>query len=260
MASIDSSSPEVTVSVVSHGQGVLLAPLLEQLERVSRTLPMHVLVTLNLPEPRPHIQSRPGFDITWIENATPLGFGENHNAAFHRSKTKYFAVLNPDLRLDANSLPPLIACVAQKPGVAGPRVLAPAGTIEDSARHVPSPLRLFGRWWHRRFEADYPAGVAEQQVDWLAGMCLVFDADTYRRVGGFDERYRLYCEDVDICLRIHLEGLWVTWIQDAVVVHEAQRTSHSRWRYRAWHVRSLLRLLSSVTYWRFRVFGRTIRT
>lgn len=250
-----STSPRLTVSIVSHGQGSLLDPLLRQLRDAAAVLPMHVIVTQNLPELRTPIESQTGFVLDWIENAAPRGFGENHNSAFRLCTTEFFCVMNPDVRLTPESLTPLLASVTQKAGVAGPRVMSPAGRVEDSARRVPTPLRLCSRWWRRRFEADYAVEPSEQQVDWLAGMCLVFDRATFHAVSGFDERYRLYCEDVDICLRVHLAGRAVSWVQNGIVVHDAQRTSHRNWRYRMWHIRSLFRLLSSVAYWRFRIKG-----
>ncbi|WP_224005780.1 glycosyltransferase [Cupriavidus pinatubonensis] len=217
---------------------------------------MQIILTLNLPEGRPEITQTECFEVVWIENQQPKGFAENHNAAFAYCRAPYFCVLNPDVRLDGGSLPPLLECLARSPGVAGPRVIAPAGTVEDNARRLPSPLRLLSRWWLRRFESDYSPVVLEQQVDWMAGMCLVFDRATYQDVGGFDTRYRLYCEDVDVCLKVHLAGRYVTWVQAGVVIHDAQRASHRHWRYLAWHVGSLIKLYTSATYWRFRFSNR----
>nr|WP_316673936.1 glycosyltransferase family 2 protein [Ralstonia chuxiongensis] len=242
----------ITISVVSHGQADLLAPLLDQLRLAAAVVPMQVIVTLNLPEEQPAAASAPGFELEWIANPAPQGFAENHNAAFKHCRTKFFCVLNPDVRLGVDSLSPLVACLTRLPGVAGPRVVSERGDIEDSARRVPGPLRLLARWWHRRFEPDYSPMVGEQTVDWLAGMCLMFDIDSYRVVGGFDEKYHLYCEDIDICLKMHLASRHVTWVQDAVVVHNAQRTSHRKLRYLIWHIGSLLKLFTAADYWRFR--------
>ncbi|MBY4898112.1 glycosyltransferase family 2 protein [Cupriavidus sp. AU9028] len=246
----------ITVSIVSHGQMALMTPLLAQLQRLSARIPLHLVVTLNLPEAVPAIEQTPRFRLTWLRNDRPLGFGANHNRAFAHCRTACFCVLNPDVRLEAGSLAILADVVARRPGVAGPRVVSPRGTVEDSARHVPSVWRLLRRWASGRFEAEYPTDQSEQQVDWIAGMCMVFDSASFARVGGFDETFWLYCEDVDLCLRMHLAGLRVTWVQDAVVVHDAQRASRRRWRYLAWHVESLIRLLCSPTYWRFRMKTR----
>lgn len=250
----------VTVSVVSHGQIDLLLPLLQQLADISADFPLHVLITQNLPELRPALLENKQFRVQWITNQQPLGFAENHNNAFEHCKTGFFCVLNPDVRLDLSSLVSLRDCVNLRPGVAGPRVVSSAGGVEDSARFVPSATRLLKRWAIRRFLVDYPCQVEEQQVDWLAGMCLMFDRGSYARLKGFNSGFRLYCEDVDICLRCHLAGLSVTWLQRAVVIHDAQRNSRRRWRYLFWHVCSLLKLLHSTTYWRFRIKKQIAQT
>lgn len=241
----------VTVSIVSHGQGELLQPLLAQLIGVSGDLPLKILVTLNLPEPLFVTPSSGGADVEIIHNHAPRGFGENHNAAFRRCDTPYFCVLNPDVRLDAGVLEVLMAIVRQSPGVAGPRVVAPDGRIEDSARLLPTPLRLFRRRLADVNGPDYSATVVTQPVAWLAGMCMLFDAESYRLVGGFNERYFLYCEDVDVCLRLQLAGRTVTWTQDAAVLHDARRASHRNYRYMGWHLRSLIRLWCSRPFWAY---------
>lgn len=252
--------PALTVSIVSHGQRALIQPLLDQLFVVSRQMPLCVIVTHNLPEQALAIAADSDFQILFVHNERPRGFGENHNAAFRLSESPHFCVLNPDVRLDASALCSLLGTVRRRPGVAGPRVQAPDDRVEDSARRVPTVSRLTGRWLRRRFAPDYSESLPEQQVDWLAGMCLLFDRDSFRAVGGFDERFFLYCEDVEICLRLHLSGRSVTWTQHATVIHDAQRASHRQGKYLALHVQSLLRLWKCATYWRFLFRGRVPET
>ena len=235
----------LTASVVSHHQEALLERLLPQLLAIPG---LQIVVTLNAggesfeaSDPR----------IRVIRNARPKGYGANHNAAFKLCRTPYFAVLNPDLGLTSTTFGPLIACVAEAPGVAGPHVYSPAGTIEDSARRLPRIARLLARRIAGQSSPDYDASVSRQQVDWVAGMCLMFDSESFRAVGGFDERYHLYCEDVDICLRLHLMYRQVNWVKEAAVVHDARRSSRRRLRYIWWHLSSLTRLFLSAAYWRF---------
>lgn len=244
--------PVLAISIVSHGHGAMLGPLLRQIDTVAHTIPVQVVVVQNLPEQRPAVVPA-GLPVTWVENAAPLGFAENHNAAFRLTTAPYFCVLNPDVAVTADSFLPLLDALKTKPGVVGPRVESPAGGIEDSARRVPGVVRLVVRWLARRFEADYDPRIPMQKVDWLAGMCLVFDRASFEQVGGFDPRYRLYCEDVDVCLRLHLQRRFVGWVQSARVVHDAQRASHRNLRYMVWHIKSLLLLLTSRSYWRFRI-------
>ncbi|MCO4888763.1 glycosyltransferase [Cupriavidus sp. WGtm5] len=248
---------KIAISIVSHGQSRLVEPLLAQLRELSTRVDLDVIVTENLPGDPIHVASNSRFRVRKICNPEPKGFGANHNAAFALCETEWFVVMNPDLRLTETGLTALMTCLKERPGVAGPRVVTKEGRIEDSARRVPGVLRLASRWYRRRFEPEYNPSVALQGVDWLAGMCLAFDRRTFEEVGGFDDRFHLYCEDVDICLRVHLLGGSVTWVQSSVVVHDAQRTSHRKWRYLLWHVSSLGKLLTSRPYWQYRLLPST---
>jgi len=247
---------EITVSIVSHRQAALVRPLLAQLHSLSAKARLHVIITQNVPEDRIPVEESESFRVTWFTNPTPVGFGANHNAAFELCRSACFIVLNPDVKLSSDSVLRLAGHLVRWPGVAGPRVVSPSGGLEDSARRVPGLARLAKRWILGRFEPDYDASIECQSVDWVAGMCLAFDRDSFARVGGFDSRFHLYCEDVDICLRLRLLGRHVTWLQAATVVHDAQRASRRKWRYLAWHLQSLSRLMISAAYWRFRLRAR----
>lgn len=236
------SAPAVTASVVSHGQGALLARLLDDLFRVHPPSLVHLVVTLNVSEPLPDLARAP-FRVTVIENLRPLGFGSNHNRAFMHCETPWFCVLNPDLRIGADFLAPMLAAAAPQDMVLAPRVLEPEGVMADSARELPTPWRLVRRALGDRRPA------AHHHVDWLAGMCLLIRSDAFRALRGFNERYFMYCEDVDLCLRAQLAGGRLRQIEAAEVLHQAQRASRRSWRHLRWHVQSLLRL------W----FGGTLR-
>ncbi|WP_439670924.1 Glycosyl transferase [Cupriavidus necator] len=242
----------LTVSVVSHGQAAVVTPLLLELDALAREFDFELILTENVPDAELPLPDLPNLRLRVLRNRAPQGFGENHNRAFREADCRYFCVLNPDARLHGNPFAALIDALPEGLGVAGPRVEGPEGEVEDSARHVPTLARLAGRYMGRRFEADYDPAVPRQSVDWVAGMCMMFDAATFARLGGFDERFHLYCEDVDICLRAHLDGVAVLWVQEATIGHAAQRDSRRRLKYLMWHVSSLLRLVSSDAYRRFK--------
>jgi GT2 family glycosyltransferase len=244
----------IAVSIVSHGHDGLIEPLFHDLRRISAERPLELLLTENVPGNIAMIARRAGVDFKLRRNAKPLGFGANHNLAFTCSTAPYFLVLNPDVRLpDPGALDVLARSLECRPGVCGPRVLAPNGSIEDSARFIPDIRRLSQRIVSSSHGLDYDASLSVQNVDWLAGMCLMFDRASYATVGGFDEGYHLYCEDVDICLRLHLARKSVLWIQDAVVIHDARRQSRRLvGRYLRWHVSSMWRLMMSRAYREFK--------
>ncbi|CAG2158756.1 glycosyltransferase [Cupriavidus numazuensis] len=241
--------PEITVSVISHGQGELILPLLQQLSSIAKVLPLRVIVTENMPGTGGAlVPLGEGLYDQLIANPQPKGFGANHNAAFERCVTPFFCVINPDIRLDGEPFSGLCEVLRAAPGIAAPCVMNSAGSLEDSARRVPTPARLWRRAVCGKRQADYVPHGGVVTVDWVAGMLMMFDTDVFRRLGGFDDRFHMYCEDVDVCLRAHLAGFSVQWATGVRVVHDAQRESHRKWKYRAWHVESMARLLLSRSY------------
>ncbi len=236
----------MTLSIVSHRQQPLVSTLLEDLARIASPLVSAIVVTHNVVEPPAAVPAALAAVTTSIDNAAPKGFGANHNAAFARCTTPYFVVLNPDIRLTADPFPPLLARLAGGVALVAPRIVTPAGREEDAARELITPWRLIE---HRVFARERRAAA---DFDWLAGMFLVVRSDAFRTLGGFDERYFMYCEDFDLCARLRLAGWRIARAASVTVVHDAQRASHRSTRHLAWHVASLVKMWLSPTFWRYR--------
>ena len=242
----------ITLSIVSHGQAALVATLLDDIARVASPHVTAIVVTHNVDESSPTWPESLASHIVTIANASPRGFGANHNAAFKRSATPYFVAMNPDLRLVADPFDKLVArfesCAADEAriGAVAPCIVAADGTPEDSARCLITPIDLI----RRRIGG---AGRApSKNPQWLAGMFILVSSAAFRAVGGFDERYFMYCEDFDLCARLRLNGWRFEVVESAIVVHAAQRASHRSLRHLTWHVASLLKMWSSPTFWRYR--------
>jgi len=239
MQAASSCSGGLVVSVVSHGHGPLVGALLQDLARYCKASVTRVVLTLNqADEPLPSHQLWP-FEFQVRRNQQPLGFGANHNRALCDAKEHCVCVLNPDVRLTSDPFGALVAAVLQ-PGVgcAYPVQVDGVGKEQDSERALPTPAAL----WRRRILRH-----GEARVDWVNAACLVLPRTVWQQVGGFDERYFMYCEDVDLSLRIRLAG-WAIRRVPVVIVHGGERASHRRLRYLLWHVRSLLRLWLSPVY------------
>jgi N-acetylglucosaminyl-diphospho-decaprenol L-rhamnosyltransferase len=238
--------PEVSISIVSHGQAELVAGLLADLEKHCATS-IEVILTLNIPEDLPF---RPGdfrFPVRVIENSQVHGFGANHNAAFKHAKADFFCVLNPDVRLERDPFPDLVAALQDTSvAVAAPLVLSPVGNAEDSARRFPTPFSVISKLWSVA-PPDYQPGTEPMFPDWVAGMFMLFRSATFRAARGFDEGYFLYYEDVDLCWRLRNVGLQAVLVPSARVVHAAQRASHRSLRHLRWHVASMLRYFGKRT-------------
>lgn len=204
-----------------------------------------VLLTMNIPEPEIDCPESMRPRLVLIRNDHPKGFAANHNQAFQQCKTPLFAVVNPDIRLGEDPFPRLIETAMRGScGLAAPMVRNSEGAIEDSARHFPTPLRLLAKllgMGDGRHEVV--AGHIPVAVDWTAGMFLVFRAEAFRDLGGFDEGFFLYYEDVDICIRLWKSGRSILLHPDISVIHDAQRASRRHPRFMVWHFSSMLRYL-----------------
>ena len=244
-----SSRHPITISIVSHGQLALVLPLLEQLDRYSRAVIDKVLLTLNIPEADLLAGRSWGFEVERIENASPKGFGANHNQAFERCGTEWFLVLNPDIRFDNDVLSPLLAQAATDAGLLTPRILEPGKTEPEPHRALLTPLEIVGR--------KKPGYVGPTVPAWIPGLFMLFRSKAYRQVGGFDEKFFMYGEDFDICARTRLAGWKLQVGENLLARHDAQRESHRSRKYLYWHVTSLLKVWLSASFWRYlRLQGR----
>lgn len=231
---------DICVSIVSHDQAQLTAQLLADLQ--NRCPGLEIIVTHNIPESAAGGDTPGRAAVRHLENSTPKGFGANHNEAFRHCRSRYFSVLNPDIRIHANPFPGLLRAL-EDPGVGlvAPRVFNPSGELEDSVRRFPTPTGLLAKalgLGDSRIEVPEQHSVS---VDWVAGMFMLFRSEAFAEIGGFDERFFLYYEDVDICARLWKRGWKVTLQPEASVVHAAQRASHRHARYRRWHLASMAR-------------------
>mgnify|MGYP001554480320 FL=1 len=252
--------PAVTISIVSHGQMELVLPLLQDLEAIHHTTPLHVVLTLNVPEAIPCVPEDFAFSLQIMRNSQPLGFGANHNRAFSQAQGGIFCVLNPDIRITQNPFPDLLkACADPHTGLAAPAIYSPSGQLEDSARKFPTPWRIAHRVLTRRRTRDYAAPTTVLHPDWVAGMFLLLRTTVYRQLGGFDERYFLYYEDVDLCARARLAGLEIVQLALPGVIHNAQRASHRDPKYLRWHVGSMLKFFTSAAFLRWQWLRLTQR-
>lgn len=254
---VDQRTIDISISVVSHSQITLVAQLLEDIDVHCKDSNLEFILTLNTDEELPFALDSFSRPIKLIRNETPLGFGANHNQAFTHATGRYFCVMNPDIRLDSDPFNALLACFDDvSVGVVAPRVLAENGEIEDSARRFPSPLKIISKVFGICVGPDYVISDAPIFPDWVGGMFMLFSRYVFKRLGGFDERYFLYYEDVDICGRLRLLGYEVVLCPQANVTHHAQRRSHRSFRYLRWHVSGMVRFFLSPVYWRLRLTSR----
>jgi len=235
----------ISISLVSHGHGRLLASLFNDLQTY-RPTGIEVILTLNIQETLPFDPNSFAFPVKLIRNSTPRGFAANHNAAFRAARGQLFCVLNPDIRLNADPFPALIDELKDTSvGAVAPLILGPDGSIEDSARPFPTFLSLVRKALGIAPKRYYEIGSTSISPDWVGGMFILVRRDAFDAVGGFDARYYLYYEDVDLCDRLRRKGVDIRLVPKASAVHHARRQSRRDLRYMLWHLSSILRYLFS---------------
>ena len=232
---------QVTVSIISHGHGALVSSLLADLAKHCGPA-VSVVLTLNIPEQPPISEAGYPFQIRIVSNDAPMGFGANHNAAFKHCANPYYCILNPDVRLAENPFPQLIGELDKpKVGVVAPRIVNPEGSTEDSARRFPTPWFIARKFCGLIVELDYRIDQSTLSPDWVAGMFMLFRKEVYAKLSGFDERYFLYYEDVDLCRRLRKLGYDVSLVPVVSATHDARRESRRNSRHLRWHLASMLR-------------------
>lgn len=192
--------------------------------------------------------SRDGAEV--FSTGGNIGYGAAVNAAVRRLKgrrqaggvdPRYFLVTNPDVRFRPGSLDELVARLEASPGAgaAGPRIEEADGSTYPSARQVPSVLTGIGHallgdvWPNNPFSRAYRAGSdmsVERTAGWLSGACLLVRWDAFERIGGFDERYFMYMEDVDLGDRMARAGWDNLYCPSSVIHHDQGHVAgkHSR--------------------------------
>lgn len=169
------------------------------------------------------------------------------NAGARRIGGDLFALLNPDVLLDdAAAVQSLAGHFDESAvGAVAPALRLPSGRLQDSARAVPSPRQLAARRLLQRelglVRSDEPV-----DVDWVVAAFLIIRRRAFEEVGGFDERYRLYFEDVDFCVRLWSGGWSVRLDPTVVARHEHRAESRGSIFDRAFreHVRSAARFFA----------------
>jgi N-acetylglucosaminyl-diphospho-decaprenol L-rhamnosyltransferase len=160
------------------------------------------------------------------------GFGAGNNAGMREASGDYVLLLNPDAWFLGDGLEQLVAFAEEHPeaGVVGPKLLHPDGSLQRSVRADPTPWRIAKEWFYLRklaprsriFNAYHGGPVDYESVyeaEWLGGACLLVRRTALDEVGGFDEDFFLFSEELDWCYRFRQHGWKVLLFPGAAVTH-----------------------------------------
>jgi len=176
--------------------------------------------------------------VRLIGNSENLGFAKAGNIGIEAARGRYLFLLNPDTEVEKGAFPALVSFGDENPdvGIFGPKVLNPDGSLQCSCRRFPTlraalyrytPLgRLFPTNPYTRdyrmtdWDHSHP-----RDVDWVSGAAVVIRREMLDAIGLFDERFFMYCEDVDLGCRAKQAGWRVAYYPAVAVVHVIGRSS-----------------------------------
>ncbi|GCB04091.1 glycosyltransferase family 2 protein [Ralstonia sp. SET104] len=222
------------------------------IESVQADARVHVLLVDNS-EKKGTYASLAAENVEILDAPGNVGFGRGHNLVLGRLaalRSEVHLVVNPDIVAKAGCVGTLADALRQSREVAlvGPRIVSPDGALYRSCKLLPTPWNLFARRFaprqlyaaaDARYELEAFDYGRELQLNNLSGAFLAFRSEVFATLGGFDPRYFMYLEDVDICRRTSTLGA-VIFLPQAEVVHEHGKGSYRSWRLLREHIRSAI--------------------
>jgi len=224
-------SSQTSVIIVSFNTREILRACLERLFACTPDLNLEVIVVDNHSRDASADMVAKDFPaVKLIRSAVNLGFAAANNVGFKAASGDFILLLNPDALLEAGALHKALAHMAANPGIGmgGGRLLDREGREQPSARLYPSLLnealvisglasrfpksKFFGRFDRTWDDSGQPA-----RVDWVPGAFALIRKTALEAAGAFDERFFLYYEEVDLCLRFQKAG-WAIWYWPDVVI------------------------------------------
>lgn len=225
---------DVSLVVVAYNSSGVLPGLLESLPEAAGPLVVQVTVVDNASQDASRtrrIAEEHGAAFIGLE--TNLGYGGGANAGVRSlsSPGRRVLVCNADLVFRPGAIERLVSTAERHTGAGalGPRILNRDGSIYPSARRSPSLVdgvghALLGRVapqnpWSVRYRGPAAASTGPRPTDWLSGACLLLETSLFLELGGFDESYFMYFEDVDLGDRVRAAGLVNLYVPESEILH-----------------------------------------
>ncbi len=240
------------IAIVSHGHFDYISSN-KWLIEISKQKNVKVIIKDNLKENKLKDKC---FELGFIYITSPeqLGFGENNNYIFNHSVSNYdfdwFLVINPDVTIDSdnfNKLTNFLSDAAR--GFYTVNLFKDDNytEFENSLRYFPKLSNLLNPFLMKPINLPYDKSTLKNLavVDWASGAFLCIRQDLYAQVGGFDESYFMYYEDVDFCYRLRANNVYLEYLPDIRAVHKGEYKNRSVFsKHFIWYLKSLFKFLS----------------
>ena len=229
--------PLVSVLIVTYQSRATIDGCLDSVQSALAGIPHEVIIVDNASSDGTveYLTSAPGNRRRFrlLRSSQNLGFAAGNNLAFRHARGRFVMLLNPDARIVGGKLVRALEELEQHRDIAliGGRVQLESSEKGESAHPFPGFVRQWlvrSGWLHRLRRSPLRHGIdpmwaapeQDRDVDWIPGAFALMRRATIRQVGGFDERFFLYWEEVDLCRRLRSDGKRIRYRSDILIAHE----------------------------------------
>lgn len=162
-------------------------------------------------------------EITLIKSTENLGFSKANNLGVKSSSGKNVLFLNPDASLK-NDFTEALSFFEKNPdiGILAPKIIEESGETQKSVRKLPTVLGALKEYYFKiknEYEAYVPENKEPLVVESAVAACIIMRKEVFQKLGGFDEKFFMYFEDLDLCRRIRAKGYEVVYFPSWIVSH-----------------------------------------
>jgi GT2 family glycosyltransferase len=225
---------DVAIIIVSTNEASWLEPCLSTVFELAGDARLDVVVVDNesTDGTRELVESR--FPNARVVTSVNRGFGHANNQGAMTCTARYVLFLNPDTEILAGTFGDLVSAMDARPdtGLAGVRQVTADGTLSPTIRYFPSVTRALGeafaseRWpgrprWAGERELNLALYDHEVECDWTSGSFMLARREALLSAGMLDERFFIYSEEPDLCLRMKRHGWSIRHLPSMTVIHHA---------------------------------------
>lgn len=225
---------DLSVVIVNYNVKEFVSNLIESVKKAAHSLNIEILISDNASQDGSPQYIREKYpEVILIENKENLGFGKANNRALEISKGKYILIINPDTLVQEDTFIKMINFFEENPdaGLAGCKILNPDGTLQLACRRsFPGPWTSFTKvsglssvFPKSRIFARYNLTYLDEdktyEVDAVSGSFMMMKREVYNKIGGFDEQFFMYGEDLDLCYRVQKAGYKVFYVHNTTIIH-----------------------------------------
>ncbi|MBI5647050.1 MAG: glycosyltransferase [Ignavibacteriae bacterium] len=229
-----SGGVRVSVIIVNYNVRDLLENCLHSLEPALRGIPHEVCIVDNNSDDGSVEMLRQKFPgVRLMAQDANLGFARANNVALREARGDFLLLLNPDTLVQEDTVSTMLAFFEkhERAGMAGCKIITPKGTLEPACRRsFPSPWTAFTKLaglsamfpasrLFARYNLTYLNEDETYEVDAISGSFMMLRRDVYEKVGGLDEGYFMYGEDLDWCYRVQQAGFGVYYVHETKIIH-----------------------------------------